>query len=66
MNDKDMVLGIVKGGQFRRVPPEGGASSAGRLTRIAPQAAVPPESEEIQLADYEGAAIMVTGLDQGG
>lgn len=61
MNEK--ILGIVKDGLFRRLTPIRDWSGC-RLTRIAPQQAQSPESGEIQLAEYEGSAVLVTGEAQ--
>jgi hypothetical protein len=61
MNEK--ILGIVKDGLFRRLTPIRDWSGC-RLTRIGPQRAQSPESGEIQLAEYEGSAVLVTGEAQ--
>jgi hypothetical protein len=59
----EKILGIVKEGLFRRLTPIRDWSGC-RLTRIAPQAGQSPESAEIELAKYEGSAVMVTGDPQ--
>jgi hypothetical protein len=64
MNGGDRILGLVERGKFR--PLEAAAPSRSvRLTRIPPQAAQSPESGELDLAEYEGSAIMVAGSNQG-
>jgi hypothetical protein len=65
MNGSDRILGLVERGMFR--PLEAAAPSGSvRLTRISPQASQSPESGELDLAEYEGSAIMVVGSSQGG
>jgi hypothetical protein len=59
------VMGLVQNGRLRLSVPSGRLESSVRLTRIAPQAAESPESAEIDLSEYEGVALMVTGDDQG-
>ena len=59
------VMGLVQNGKLRLAVPSGRLEPFARLTRIAPQAAQPPESAEIDLSEYEGSAIMVVGFDQG-
>ncbi len=63
MNEHDQILGIVRDGEFTPLVPPG---LPARLTRIDMQAAVPPESQEIDMTDYEGLAVMVEGHDGGG
>ncbi len=64
MNGNDQFIGIVQNGQFTSlVPPSGGPL---RLTGIPMQATQPPESAELDLAGYEGQAIMAQGYDGGG
>ena len=57
------ITGIVKNGKFVRMVE---AETASRLTTIAPQEAVPPESREVDLSQREGQIIRVQGSDQGG
>ena len=66
MNSYQQFLGIVQNGQFRVLSPAGAAGSSLRLTGIARQEAVSPESRELQLAQYEGQAIMVSGYPDSG
>jgi hypothetical protein len=64
MNGDDRILGLVERGKFRPMDAAAQSGSA-RLTRISPQASQPPESGELDLAEYEGSAIMVSGQNQG-
>ena len=65
MNLPIQVLGIVRDGKFKLSVPSGRQEPYARLTRISPQSAQAPESEELDLGAYEGRAIMVRGYDQG-
>lgn len=56
------IIGIVKNGDFVRLV-EAGTSS--RLTTIAPQESVPPDSREVDLSQREGQIMRVQGTDQG-
>lgn len=58
----DTLLGIVEDGAFQRLSPGEGTA---RLTRMGMQEAMPPETEEILLDDYEGRALLVGGHDIG-
>ena len=60
------LLGIVREGEFLPLAPGTVLGSPARLTGIPMQAAVSPESEEIDLAQYEGRLILVRGHDGGG
>jgi hypothetical protein len=66
MNGDDQLLGIVEGGEFRPLVPRSILSVPVRLTRIPMQAAQAPESAELDLTEYEGQAIMVSGHGGGG
>ena len=65
MSGDTEVMGLVRGGRFRLSVPSGRPEAYARLTRVAPQAAEPPEQGEIDLSEYEERAIMVRGYDQG-
>jgi len=65
MNSGIKVMGLVQDGKFRLAVPSGRPGSFARLTRIPPQSSEPPEAGEIDLSEYEGSVIMVTGDDQG-
>ena len=58
----DTLLGIVEDRAFQRLSPGEGTA---RLTRMGMQEAMPPETEEILLDDYEGRALLVGGHDGG-
>ncbi|MCP4151572.1 MAG: hypothetical protein GY757_27765 [bacterium] len=57
----NLMLGIVKNGTFQLVEPGQPLGAVVRLTGIQMQEARPPESEELNLQQYEGKAIMVSG-----
>ena len=66
MNGQDRFLGIVRNHEFTPVAPQPAFGGPVRLTSIPMQAARSPESGELDLSEYEGAAIMVSGHDSGG
>jgi hypothetical protein len=66
MNGNDQFLGIVQDGAFELMSPYSAPGGSVRLTAISMQAAVPPETAELDLSVYEGKAIMVRGHDGGG
>lgn len=66
MSDTIKIMGIVQNGKFRPSVPSGRTEPFARLTGISPQAGSPPGGAEIDLSEYEGSVIMVTGHDQGG
>jgi hypothetical protein len=60
----DKFLGVVEGGRFSILMPRPQCCTV-RLTRIAKPASIAEElvaSHEINLAEYEGKAIMVSGV----
>ena len=59
-------LGIVREGQLRLLAPRPALTGPLRLTAMAMHVSQPPESEELDLSDLEGRAIMVRGHDSGG
>ena len=61
MNGEQRFLGTVENGQFHVLMPVSAAGATLRFTCIAMQEAVPPESKELPLAQYEGQAIMLSG-----
>jgi hypothetical protein len=63
---RQTLIGIVRDGELWILAPAGSAGFSARLTGIAMQESVPPESREIDLRAYEGAAILVRGQDGGG
>lgn len=58
-------LGIVQGGRLVPFATQRRAGERLRLTRVDRQAAQPPESGEISLAEYETSAVLVRGIDDG-
>ncbi len=62
----EVYIGIVADGKLRLLSPRPALPGEVRLTSIAVQEAVPPETRELNLAEYEGSAIAVQGNDQGG
>ena len=59
-------IGVVRNGRFMLLAPRPALGGWVRLTSIPMQAAQPPDSAELDLSDYEGRAIMVSGHDAGG
>jgi hypothetical protein len=57
------LLGIVRGNRLQLL--ETDSSSSVRLTRISVVAGASPESQEIDLTEYEDSAIMVEGTHSG-
>ena len=66
MNGREEILGMVENGRFKRLEPEGAIGDVLRLTSIQRQEARPPESGELNLSEYEGKAIMVSGYVDSG
>jgi hypothetical protein len=63
---RQVLIGVVRGGEFYLLAPAGLAGLPARLTGIAMQESVAPETKEIDLSAYEGSAILVRGRDGGG
>jgi hypothetical protein len=61
VSNESQVLGIVHDGKFRPVTSDPGPSGYTGLTTIQIQTSLPPEAHELDLAEYEGKAIMVYG-----
>lgn len=59
-------IGKVENGKFRVLWPSPAAAGEIRLTTIAMNQSVPPETHELDLGEYEGKAIAVQGHDGGG
>jgi len=59
-------LGIVRKGFFSVLASDHDVTGSYKLTSITMKAEQPPESGEITLADYEGKAIIVLGVENGG
>lgn len=66
MNEYEQFLGIVREGQLHLLAPPETAGNAARLTTIAMQVAMEPETAEIDLAPHEGQALLVRGRGSGG
>jgi hypothetical protein len=64
--DLGRFIGVVEMGEFLILDPPDIAGKTARLTWIPIQAAQPPESDEIDLASYDGRAIMVCGHEDSG
>jgi len=58
-------LGIVQRGRFKPMATEHDTAKSYRLTSVAVNSAVSPESGELSLEEYEGSAIIVRGFDKG-
>ena len=58
-------LGIVDGNKFQPLETDSSLDSSVRLTRISMVAGASPESNEIDLTEYEGTALMVEGTPSG-
>ena len=66
MKEIQQFLGIVQLGQFEILSPDHAVGGSVRLTTIQMQEPVPPETQEIDLAQHEGRALMVSGHFGGG
>jgi hypothetical protein len=58
-------LGLVREGRFSHLNPGKGYPPSVRVTEVAPQESVPPDSKEIDLSEHEGRAILISGDGQG-
>jgi hypothetical protein len=66
LNTNPILIGVVENGVLRIVLPKSFLSGSIRFTSIAMQMAVPPESGELDLSQYEGRAIAIQGHNGGG
>jgi hypothetical protein len=66
MNQSTQFLGIVENGKFHLLEPPQTAGESLRFTSMAMQESRPPESAELDLAEYEGIAILITGHGDSG
>lgn len=66
MDPDNQFIGLVRDGRFMLLAPRSALGGWVRLTGIPMQAAQPPDSAELDLTEYEGRAIMVSGHDAGG
>ena len=58
-------VGVVQSGRFRPLATELDTAESLRLTTLALNTTEPPETGEVPLAEYEGSAIFVRGVDRG-
>lgn len=65
MNSLPEIDGKVEGGRFIASGEMVGLGLGMRLTRLQPQASMPPESEELPLQEYEGKQLRVSGHRDG-
>jgi len=65
MNEREIVIGLVKDGKFYTRSPEPEISAPTLLTKIKIMESIPPEARSLNLTEYEGKAIAVQGLNQG-
>ncbi len=61
MNNNDQFIGVVRDREFSPLVPQSFSGSSVRLTSIAMQEAQSPEVHELDLTEYEGSALMVSG-----
>ena len=66
MDGNAEFIGLVRDGRFVLLSPRPALGGWVRLTSIPMQAARSPDSAELDLGEYEGRAIMVSGHDGGG
>jgi hypothetical protein len=62
----NLFIGVVEKGKFNLWAPSQPLAVSVRLTGIRMQEARPPETGELNLDQYEGKAVMVSGHDGGG
>jgi hypothetical protein len=65
MNEREIIIGVVKNGNFYSLSSEPKLSAPTLLTEIRIMESVPPEARALNLTEYEGKAIAVSGLNQG-
>ncbi|MFY9269854.1 MAG: hypothetical protein WAO55_08935 [Candidatus Manganitrophaceae bacterium] len=65
MKNNYAYLGMVEGGKFKPLATEKALRGSFRLTTSSIQPPPTPESGELSLAQYEGNAILVRGVDRG-
>jgi len=66
MNQSTQFLGVVENGQFQLLDPPQTAGESLRFTSIAKQESRPPESAELDLAEHEGSAVLISGHSDSG
>ncbi len=65
MIEREIIIGMVKGGNFYTRSPEPEISTPSLLTEIRVMESVSPEHRKLDLTEYEGKAIAVQGHNQG-
>ena len=66
MNEREIIIGLVKNRKFYPISPESGIGGSTLLTEIRIMESVSPENRQLNLTEYEGKAIAIQGYDQGG
>jgi hypothetical protein len=66
MSQTEIFIGLVKNGKFHGILPKSIQGGPVLLTRIRVMESVSPESGQLNLVEYEGSAIAVQGINQGG
>lgn len=61
MNNNNQFIGVVRDREFSPLVPHSFSGSSVRLTSIAMQEAQSPEVHGLDLTEYEGSALMVSG-----
>ena len=65
MSNNENIVGVVEDGRLNILWPKQSAGSGVRMTGISMNMAVAPETQEIDLAEYEGQALLVQGHEGG-
>lgn len=66
MNQSSQFLGIIENGQFQLLNPPQSPGESLRFTSMSMRVSRPPESAELDLAEYEGRAVMIRGHGESG
>ncbi len=61
MNGKEILIGLVKNGEFHLLSPKTSVGDMIRLTSISRQESRPPDAGFVDLSEYEGSVIAVQG-----
>jgi hypothetical protein len=65
MIEREIIIGLVKDGNFYTRSPEPEISAPTLLTEIRVMESISPEHRKLNLTEYEGKAIAVQGHNQG-
>ncbi len=66
MNGNEIIIGLVKNGEFYQLSPKAALGEVVRLTQISRQESRPPDAGLVDLSEFEGVVIAVQGiLDSG-